>query len=130
MTRSFAIMPSVLSLAALPLLALPAAAQDAGASISPQQISACMDDRQAAGCSTLLVRVMVCDQAPAIEGCEAINQAAEDAENLPGEDEEASAADDIEPDVEVRAEGELGEPEDQEPLIPGTGSDPLEHTSD
>ncbi len=84
----------------------PATAQTAAAeALSAERIAACLEDRRGAGCSTVLVQVMVCAQAPAIPGCEEINALAEAAA------EEIEAAD---PEVDVRAEGELTDPADED----------------
>lgn len=106
MTRSKPMPLSVLSLAAAALLAPPALAQEAAAVLTAERIAACTEDRRAEGCATVLTRVMVCAQAPAIAGCEAINAAAEEA---------ANPVETAEPEVEPRAEGELdGEDEESD----------------
>ncbi len=98
-----------LTLAALTLIALPglgavAQAQDGavGEPITAERIAECAEDRRAEGCATLLVRVLVCEQAPDLAGCDEINAAVEEAE---------LTAEDIEAEVEPRAEGELADDE-------------------
>jgi hypothetical protein len=95
---------AALSVVALPFLAAALAAQDAaqGDAITPERISACIEDRSGEGCATLLVRLLVCEQAPGLPGCDEVNAAAEEAE---------LAAEDLEPEVEPRAEGELTDDE-------------------
>lgn len=91
---------TVLSVVALPFLAAAPAAQDAahGDAITAERISACIEDRSGEGCATLLVRLLVCEQAPGLPGCDEVNAAAEAAD---------VEAEDLEPEVEPQAEGEL-----------------------
>lgn len=82
---------------ALGLTLAPPAALATAPETTPEAIRACTADRRAEGCATLLTRLMVCTQAPAIAGCAAL---------LAMQDE---AMDDIAPDLIPRAEGELAE---------------------
>jgi hypothetical protein len=93
-----------LALSALPWIAAPALAQEpaAGATLSQEEIAACLEDGQREGCATVLIRVLVCAQASEIAGCAAINEQAE------------AALAEIEADVEVGAEGERAEPVDED----------------
>jgi len=104
--------PTPLTIAALSVVALPwfvtaSPAQDAAPdAITPERIAACAEDRRAEGCATILVRVLVCEQAPGLPGCEEINAMVEEAD---------LEAEDLEPEVEPQAEGELtDEAEDDE----------------
>ena len=105
MTRSRLTPLAALTLAAGALMTSPALAQDAGDDMSAERIAACTEDRGAEGCATVLVRVMVCAQAEAMQGCEAINAAAEAG---------AESVETAEPTVEVQAEGDLGMPADED----------------
>jgi hypothetical protein len=75
---------------------------------TPESIRACNADRRAEGCATLLTRLMVCNQAPAIAGCTELLALRDEALAEPEPEPEA------EPDVTPRAEGELADdPEGQ-----------------
>lgn len=112
-----------LSLAALPMTAV---AQEAD--ITGARIMACEAERTGESCATLLSQIFVCDNAPEMEGCEALlslRTAAVDMAEREAEMNDTETGDDVgivdEPeddanDVEVRAEGELADELEEESL--------------